>query len=352
MSEKKEILIVGAGLAGISIAWHLAKKNISFDVIDCGINHSSAIAAGLINPVVFRRMAKSWRVDEFLPYANAFYKEMSSELGQQYFHPVPIRRGFAHQQEYDLWVQKQDEPGYQAYLKELDEEDIHFNDLKNICGTGKVLGAGYVSTKKFLEDAKKWLTSNHQLHTETFDYKLLNPETGTYKSNQYDLIIFCEGYQGLDNPWFNYLPLQATKGETLSIESNELKTVETLNRKCFILPIEGTKFKVGATYVWNDRTLNITENGKKELVNLLDLLISNNFTITEHQAGIRPTVLDRRPLIGRHPAFNKLSIFNGLGTKGYLMAPLLAKECIDYLIDDVVLDKEIDIFRYQSKLTN
>ena len=32
MSEKKEILIVGAGLAGISIAWHLAKKNISFDV--------------------------------------------------------------------------------------------------------------------------------------------------------------------------------------------------------------------------------------------------------------------------------------------------------------------------------
>jgi len=352
MSEKKEILIVGAGLAGISIAWHLAKKNISFDIIDSGINHSSAVAAGLINPVVFRRMAKSWRVDEFLPYANSFYKEMAEELGQQYFHSIPIRRGFAHQQEYDLWIQKQDDLGYQDYLKKLDEEDIHFSDLKNICGTGKVLGAGYVATKHFLEDTKKWLISNHQLHTETFDYELLNPEAGTYKSNQYDLIIFCEGYQGLDNPWFNYLPLQATKGETLTIESSELNATETLNRKCFILPIEGNKFKVGATYVWNDRTLNATEEGKTELIKLLDLLISKNYTITEHQAGIRPTVLDRRPLIGKHPVFNKLAIFNGLGTKGYLMAPLLAKECVEYLIDDKTLDKEIDIRRYQSKLNN
>jgi glycine oxidase len=349
MSEKKEILIVGAGLAGISAAWHLSKKNISFDIIDSGINHSSAIAAGLINPVVFRRMAKSWRIDEFLPYANAFYEEMTSELGKQYFHSIPIRRGFAHQQEYDLWIQKQDDPGYQDYLKKLDEEDIHFSDLKNICGTGKVLGAGYVSTKDFLADAKTWLLSKQCIEIEKFNYELLNAETGQYKSKTYNLILFCEGYQGLDNPWFNYLPLQATKGETLSIESSELNTAETLNRKCFILPIEGNKFKVGATYVWNDCTLNTTEEGKTELIKLLDLLISKNYTITEHQAGIRPTVLDRRPLIGKHPVFNKLVIFNGLGTKGYLMAPLLAKECVEYLIDDKILDKEIDIKRYQSK---
>lgn len=349
MSENKEILIVGGGLAGITLAWHLAKKYISFDLIDSGKNYSSSIAAGLINPVVFRRMAKSWRVDEFLPYAHEFYNEMSLALGNQYFHSIPIRRGFAHQQEYDLWIQKQEDAEYRDYLKQLDENDLQFSDLKNICGTGKVLGAGYVATKTFLEDAKKWLLSIDSLRTESFNYELLEPQTGQYQSKIYKHIVFCEGYQGLDNPWFNYLPLQATKGETLSIESDEIKTNETLNRKCFILPIQGNTFKVGATYVWNDRNLNVTDEGKNELIKLLDLLISNNYVITDHQAGIRPTVLDRRPLIGTHPLLNKLIIFNGLGTKGYLMAPLLAKECVDYITENKSLDKEIDIKRYQSK---
>ena len=70
---RNKILIAGGGLAGICIAYQLAEKNIPFILLDKGSNQSSLKAAGLINPIVFRRMLKSWRVDEFLPYALEFY---------------------------------------------------------------------------------------------------------------------------------------------------------------------------------------------------------------------------------------------------------------------------------------
>ncbi len=69
--EKLSILIVGAGLAGTSLAQRLLEKQQQVTLIDSGQNNSTAIAAGIINPMDFRRMNKSWRVDDFLKEAIA-----------------------------------------------------------------------------------------------------------------------------------------------------------------------------------------------------------------------------------------------------------------------------------------
>ena len=348
--ENKKVLIVGAGIAGVALARHLGNRNIPFEVIDAGTNYSSRIAAGLINPMVFRRMAKSWRVDEFLPYAKQFYTDASNEWGQTYFHPIPIRRAFAHQQELDFWLKKQDIEEYQAYLKPLDDSDHTNNTVINTYGTGEVLNAAYISTKQLLEDAFKWLEQTQRLRIEKIQYTDIDPENARYKGEQFAKIIFCEGYHGLENPWFNYLPLQATKGETLTISSEEISRTESLNRKCFTLPVKDAIYRVGATYAWDDPTLHTTEEARTELIGHLQNLTACNFEVIDQEAGIRPTVLDRRPLMGRHTNFPGLYIFNGLGTKGYLMAPLLAREMSDFLLDEKILDREIDIQRYQKRL--
>ena len=348
--ENKKVLIVGAGIAGVALARHLDNRNIPFEVIDAGTNYSSRIAAGLINPMVFRRMAKSWRVDEFLPYAKQFYADASNEWGQTYFHPIPIRRAFAHQQELDFWLKKQDIEEYQAYLKPLDDSDYTNNTVINTYGTGEVLNAAYISTKQLLEDAFKWLEQTQRLRIEKIQYTDIDPENARYKGEQFAKIIFCEGYHGLENPWFNYLPLQATKGETLTISSEEISRTESLNRKCFTLPVKDAIYRVGATYAWDDPTLHTTEEARTELIGHLQNLTKCNFEVIDQEAGIRPTVLDRRPLMGRHANFPGLYIFNGLGTKGYLMAPLLAHEMSDFILEDKILDREIDIQRYQKRL--
>jgi glycine oxidase len=213
-----------------------------------------------------------------------------------------------------------------------------------------VLNAAFISTKYFLEDALIWLKNTNRLRVEKVDYDSIDLSNTSYKGTKYREIIFCEGYHGLENPWFNYLPLQATKGETLTITSNEITRNASLNRKCFVLPIERNEFKVGATYSWDNPTLNLTEEAKEELITQLQQLTTGNFEVIDQEAGVRPTVLDRRPLLGRHPIHTSLIIFNGLGTKGYLMAPLLAKELVDSLFNKKELDKEIHIQRYQKRL--
>ena len=79
----QKALIIGAGLAGTCLAHQLLAKGISVKMLDQGRNNSSAIAAGMVNPMVFRRMNKSWRLDEFLPEAQQFYLAIEKKTEYQ-----------------------------------------------------------------------------------------------------------------------------------------------------------------------------------------------------------------------------------------------------------------------------
>ena len=71
------------------------------------------------------------------------------------------------------------------------------------------------------------------------------------------------------------------------------------------------------------------------------------FEITNQQAGIRPTVNDRRPLIGLHPEHPQLAVFNGMGTKGVMLAPFFADQFANFLESATPIDKEVDIARFK-----
>ena len=112
------------------------------------------------------------------------------------------------------------------------------------------------------------------------------------------------------------------------------------------MPIRKNEFRIGASYVWGTADDQVTEDGKNEIINKLEALGTFDLEITEHNAGIRPTAPDRRPIIGRHPEFEQLYLFNGLGTKGYMIAPLLSKEFVDFIITGKPIDPETDLKRF------
>lgn len=342
------VLIVGGGVAGISLAFGFLKRNISIHLIDNGKNVSSAVAAGLINPLVFRRMTRSWRVDELLPYAANFYRDLENQMATSFFHAITIRRLFASEQEHEFWLKRQNQEDFQAYMEELTDEDLNFPLPENTFGTGRVKQAYYVDTETFLTKSHSWLKQNDFLIQESFDFDQLDPVTSKYKDEHYDYIIFCEGKDGKYNPYFSYLPLQQTKGEVLTLESHEITQSESLNRKCFLLPVGNHQFKVGSTYVWNTDDTSITAEGKATILEHLTSITSLPYRVLEQRAGVRPTVLDRRPLLGKHPEFPHLVIANGLGTKGYMLAPLIMEEVIAHLVDETPLDKESSISRFAN----
>lgn len=340
----KDVLIIGAGLSGISVSYQLIKTGIDVTLVDNQINFSSKVAAGMINPLVFRRMNKGWRVDDFIPYLQSFYSELEDVTSTKFFHPVKIRRMFSSEQERNYWLKRQNTPDYKAYMSPLTEEDDNYSKAKNQFGSGRVKNASYIDTVPFLSAMKDYISENGSVIDEAFDYSKLDGLN--YKGKTYSDIIFCEGYLGKENPWFGDLPLNQTKGEVLVIKANSLPNDESVNRKCFILPMGNHEYKVGSTYEWHCADTSITEKGKNEILEKVSYLTDEQVEVIGQQAGVRPTTKDRRPFLGTHPDHKNYHIFNGLGTKGYLLAPLLSYEFANYLLNDVALNEEVDISRF------
>ncbi|WP_341903977.1 FAD-dependent oxidoreductase [Fluviicola taffensis] len=341
-----KILVVGCGVAGICLTHEFLQADCEVYVIDNGKNVSSAVAAGIINPLVFRRMTLSWRVSEFIPFAYGKYREIEQTIGVSFFRPLVIRRLFPSEQELEFWKKKQLLPEYSDYMEELTKEDLEFPLEQNTFGTGRVKQASYIEAKSFIEANQKHFRSRGILLEETFNHDELDAENSIYKGTEYEFIVFAEGKDSTYNPLFGYLPLQQTKGEVLTIQSETMYSNESLNRKCFLLPLGNHQFKVGSTYVWDTDNTIPTEEGLNTITENLKSLTSEPYTVLEHHAGVRPTVLDRRPLLGRHPNFPKMVIANGLGAKGYMLAPLLMNELVNHLLHGQEIPKDSHISRF------
>jgi glycine/D-amino acid oxidase-like deaminating enzyme len=344
-----KVIIVGGGLSGICLAHQLEENNISFRIIDEGVNHSSKVAAGMINPMTFRRMIKSWKSDELIPTLMEFYSAMENKIKHKFFFQRKLRRAFNSQHERDLWMERLKEKEYNNYINPPESEENTPEHLKAPFGNGFINTPGYIDAKRFMEYNHAYLVEKDLIEYSKFDFEELNHEAKTYKNEAYTHLIFCEGFRGEDNPFFGYLPFSNAKGEVLTVKSDAFNKNEILNKKCFILPTEEGDFKLGATYAWYTQDPSPTAEAKEELLENYKLLSSAPFKITNHEGGIRPAVADRRPLIGEHPTHKGLYIFNGLGSKGYMLGPYFAIEFVDFLNGKAEIDKEADIQRFYKK---
>jgi glycine oxidase len=348
--DSEHILIIGAGLAGTCLAHQLIANGHRVQLVDRGINHSTAIAAGMVNPMVFRRMNKSWRLDEFMTDARNYYLHLEQLLEHKLFHPIIIRRMLSSEQERNYWLERQNVQEFKAYLSEISPEDETYSLANNQFGSGRLKSSFWVDAKSYYEKNTAYFHKKGLLLKEDFDCTYFDENQLTYKGITYSKVVFCVGYQQMNAPFFQELPIQQTKGQTIRVRSQEIPENESLNRKCFVLPMGDQVFRIGATYEWDNPDLTPTEEAKQELMEHLRVLGNFTYDIIDQQVGVRPTVLDRRPILGEHHAIKNMYLFNGLGTKGYLMAPTLARELTDFMFEGKPLDKEISTQRFYQKL--
>ena len=358
MSTNVNYIIVGQGLAGTILAQTLIKAGKSVLIIDeQGLSNASRIAAGLYNPVVFKRLVKSWMADELISFMNGFYKDAEQLLNAKFYFDKQIVKLFSEEQEKALWVKKGNED-VGKYLSKTIQHDFLIDVIHNT-PTGEsseVLDAGNLDTALFLNTFRTYFKEKGQLLEEKFEYeKLIEYENSvSYKKFIADKIIFCEGYKCLENPYFNWLPFKLTKGELLTVKipilaKKEIEGIDkVINKAVFVLPIGNGLYKVGSTYEWSDLTEQTTEKGKAYLIEKLQKILKVPFEIIDHQVGIRPTVNDRRPLIGIHPKHPSMAVFNGLGTKGVMLAPYFANQFFHFLENNQPLNKEVDIARFNA----
>lgn len=334
----------------MAMSRELEERGLSYHVFDDSQQKSSMVAGGVYNPVILKRFTLAWKAGEQMRSSLSLYRTLEKEWGETFDLRVPVLRRFHSVEEQNGWFEAMDKPG----LKDFMSEALEYRKIEGIealHGYGRVIESGWIDTATLLKSWKNRLKGANLLHEETFDYNALeiHEDKVVYDGVEAGRIIFCEGYALTKNPYFSWLPLLGTKGELLIIYCKGLQLDFILKSAVFLIPLGNDLYKVGATYAWQDKTQLPTAEGKRELLNKLDVFLKRPYEVKEHLAGIRPTVADRRPLVGIHPQFKRVSIVNGLGSRGVLVAPYAAGSLARFLYDKEDLDPVINIHRFSKR---
>ena len=344
---KVDYIIVGLGLAGLAFVEELIVAEKTFLVFEDDSQTSSLVAGGVYNPVILKRFTPVWNAIEQLKLALPFYKKIEEKLHIKVDEKFITKKSFKSIEDQNNWFAALDKPKLVDYLDpKLDTHNYH--GVLADFNFGNVKHTGRIDTQKLVEAYRDYLKEKNLIRFENFNYTdvELKENTVNYQDINASKIVFCEGFGIKQNPFFNYLPLNEAKGELLTIHAPELKIDFLLKSTLFVLPIGNHTYKVGATFNWKDKTSIPSKEGKEELITKLKKVINVDYTIVNQTAGVRPTVKDRRPLVGVHPEYKQLVVLNGLGTRGVMIAPTVAKNLYKHLEKGENLDEEINITRF------
>ena len=343
-----DYLIVGQGIAGTNLAFTLLERGYSIKLLNHSIPFSSSkSAAGLFNPITGRKLTKTWLADQLFPYLHTFYKAQETKLNISFFHQKSIYVPFDSVEKQNNWAGASSDETYAPYVGSF-SNSLYSDLLNNHHGGMELKQSGYVETRTYLASAQKYFQTLG-IYTEGWldpQSLQLNQDSVTYQQETFGKVIFTDGPQNAENPYFSGLDYRRVKGEILLIELLENHDVKhIINRGCWVIPTGPNQFRVGSTYDWRDLTTEPTEKGREKVEEKLQDLIKAPYKILDHWAGVRPATYDRRPFIGLHPKYPQIGLFNGMGSKGMSLSPYFAKHFADFLSGDSPLMPEVNLAR-------
>jgi glycine/D-amino acid oxidase-like deaminating enzyme len=362
--KKIDVLIVGGGIAGSSLAWQCRTRGLHALVIDEPRSDSaSRVAAGLVTPVTGSRFAVSWRWPEFFPPADTLYRHVEEETGQSFWSVAPAWRAFVSHDEAIFWDQKRKNAeslfaGANIRMDPLQADAMKQAPLPSPMATYggiQMAPAARLDVPRYLDATRTMLQSEGTFVSAYLDVnrdlqlpldRVVLPSLGLTAR----WAVLCQGHSARTNRWFSGLPLHPARGDILMIRSRSILLERVLHQQDWIVPLGGERFLFGATYDRHALSTDIHDDAargwREELCLRWTAMTGEKFEpngaeILEHRIAVRPASYDRHPLIGFHPQHPNLGCLNGLGSKGSLMAPLLAMKLIDAMIDGEAIDNSL-----------
>jgi len=351
LSKNIDFLIVGQGLAGSLLAWRLIQHNQCVVIVDHYNGSSSSLsAAGLVNPITGKRFRKDPSFETLLVSAKDQYQEFEDFFKTPFFFKKSLLRILISKQESTFWQKRETESDYNQYLEGNFDNQAASYDLCAPLGGYHQNFCGYLDTIRLLEKLKSFFSETKRFNKINFSHSKLVVKHQGFDWYGYNInkIIFCEGYSAINNPFFSWLPFQPSKGEILTLKMDQPIPTEIISRGKWLLPIGNGLCKVGSTYQRNLLNEKPSESAKIELLHSVKQMFHKPivFKVHDHNAGIRPNTMDKKPFIGVHPRNPVISIFNGFGSKGVLTIPWYAEQFVDFLLQGTPLPADVDISRY------
>ncbi|HTI10716.1 MAG TPA: FAD-dependent oxidoreductase [Puia sp.] len=394
-----DVLIIGQGICGTFLGWWLEQAGLSFIMIDEPRPFTaSKSAAGLINPVTGRRIVTTWMIDELLPFAQTAYRQIGDDLGLSAMDPVEVVDFFPTAQMRLAFLKRVEEDA--SYLQLPADQHSWDGFFRYELGYGVISPCYLVNLPALLAASRKRMLQRGYLREERFNREelVVGPEAVLsgqvttddgavgqapgegaarrqevrgirYRDIDAGRVVFCDGVESFDNPYFSRLPFAPNKGEALIVEIPELVgggsrglansggiasgslAVGAGMRHVFkkglsLAPWKEGLFWVGASYEWAFDHQEPTKVFRERTEAVLKDWLRVPFRTVEHVASVRPATLERRPFVGFHPLFPAVGILNGMGTKGCSLAPYFAHQLVESLTKGSPIRPDADLKRF------
>lgn len=324
-----DFIIIGQGIAGTLISYELLKAGKSVLVIDKpGITNASQLAGAIINPFNINTWDLVPKSRQFLPTALTTYRSLEQSVSGAFIQEKPML--IFSKGKYEGAVLESE------YIRSLTAEEKDYVTA-NFYTTPLLLKVGVwqIQTATLLNAWRQMLQNRRLIREEVFDIKALQiKEDGvSYKDIRGKAIICCEGVAAHENLFFSALPFTKNRGDVLFLKIPGLQPSFVYHHKLRLIPTEQKDiFWCGSTYTWRFEDLRPNETWRKNTLAYLHSWLQLPVTVVDHVAAERPTTGGQEPMVGPHPQYPRLYIFNGLGTKGYSMGPYLAKQFCQQLV--------------------
>jgi len=350
-----DTIIIGAGIAGASIAHSLKQKSQSVLVVDKnGIASGGSGAAGaFVSPKIGKGSALQELTNEAFEYAKDFYLSTCPE----YFHQTGVIRvpKDALDAEKFSEYEKFNHHSYENYTKEK-LESLGINAKHRSFYFPEAGDCDAVDVCMFL------LQDIEIVHYEA---KRLKYEDGSWSIGKYKAknIILATGYESnlVDLRYMGIKGTWGTRGDfrstlDLKISMHQSMSVGANNQGVI---------KLGATHEKDVRESVpcSREHAQKLKEKATSLIDTSSLELQELFCGMRAGSKDYFPLVGKvidvaymlenNPAIlrgakpdlkykDNLYVLNGLGGRGFVFAPLMAKILSEYIVEERDVDRRIN----------
>jgi glycine/D-amino acid oxidase-like deaminating enzyme len=323
-NKPQKIAVVGGGLAGLSVLWHLVQHPfVQATLFDIG-GGASTVSTGLLHPFPGKEALRSLRSEEGLQATKALLHIAQDALQKPVFEESGILRLAVTE------TQKKD-----FHLRSQEDSDAIWWDKAQVLdllplaapAPGIFVPKGItVYSKRYLEGL--WLACQKK------GAKLEKQEIHSLSDlTDYDAIILTAGASTLRFEECKNLPLSLTKGQALICRWPERLPLSLVSQG-HLTPTEDPHLcQIGSTYERQFFNSHPDPAKALELLHKASLFYppAKDFKVEAIRSGIRIA-----PKIGYQPLTQKIHpnawVFTGLGSRGLLYHALLGKEIVDEVL--------------------
>ncbi|MEX0906373.1 MAG: FAD-dependent oxidoreductase [Balneolaceae bacterium] len=363
-TETFDVLILGAGIAGLSAADALIQNNTRCAVID--VNEPGSGTSGaplmLLNPATGRRAKMAWRVEECMKASMEILGRVQKETRKPFFEANGVIRPALTPElaeDFQRSPQKYDWPD-SDWVQWLDKETFNqkYPVFKNHSGGLVVKNGATVNGAVYMQSLSNYLVDRGVKTFYNCSYTLERTQSGwgiilaDGKILTSKKVLFATGHAIDQSSYWSFLPVHCVKGQTATFHFKKSLPLESsVSSLGYIayMPEYPDKLVAGSTYEHHYENLEPDEQGlnylKKKMENVLPGL-AEEAESTEQWAGVRVTTSDRHPVLGEHPEQEGLYVFTALGSKGLITARYAAEILADHIVSRKDVDDELTVKRF------